>query len=52
MAFTIISAGAGSGKTYRLTQEMVKKLNEGYLKFFFLPERVFFFHKNLKFSYK
>lgn len=30
MAFTIISAGAGSGKTYRLTQEMVKKLNEGY----------------------
>jgi len=30
MAFTIISAGAGSGKTYRLTQEMVKKLKEGY----------------------
>lgn len=30
MAFTIISAGAGSGKTYRLTQEMIKKLNEGY----------------------
>ncbi len=30
MAFTIISAGAGSGKTYRLTQEMVKKLQEGY----------------------
>jgi ATP-dependent exoDNAse (exonuclease V) beta subunit len=30
MSFTIISAGAGSGKTYRLTQEMVKKLKEGY----------------------
>jgi ATP-dependent exoDNAse (exonuclease V) beta subunit len=30
MAFTIISAGAGSGKTFRLTQEMVKKLKEGF----------------------
>lgn len=29
MAVKIISAGAGSGKTYRLTQEMVKLLREG-----------------------
>jgi len=30
MAFTIISAGAGSGKTTRLTTEMVRKMKEGY----------------------
>ena len=29
MNFKIISAGAGSGKTYRLTSEMVKLLSEG-----------------------
>ncbi|WP_353480205.1 UvrD-helicase domain-containing protein, partial [Haliscomenobacter sp.] len=29
MNIKIISAGAGSGKTYRLTQEMVRLMREG-----------------------